>query len=149
MRLFVAIVPPPAVVAELSRVAEPAAGRLRAGAALDGPDPGTSRWPSSVRCPSRCCPVCGARLERAAGRHPALDLPLRGGGAFPSAARARAVMAVVTAVRRGRTGPARAAPLHALAASVAAGARRAGAAAAGRGPPVPAAPDPRPAPAAR
>lgn len=58
------------------------------------------------------------RLERAAGRHPRLPLSLGGAGAFPGAARARVLWTGV------RGDPA---ALAALAASVGAGARRAGA----------------------
>ena len=60
----------------------------------------------------------GPRLERAAGRHPGLPVSLAGGGAFPGPARARVLWT-------GFRGDHRA--LAALAASVAAGARRAGA----------------------
>ena len=59
----------------------------------------------------------GERLERAAARHARLSLSLGGAGAFPMAARARVLW---TGVRGDRHG------LAALAASVAAGARRAG-----------------------
>jgi len=58
------------------------------------------------------------RLERAAARHPTLLVSLRGAGAFPGAARARVLWTGVQDEPRG---------LAALAASVAAGARRAGA----------------------
>jgi 2'-5' RNA ligase len=58
------------------------------------------------------------RLERAAARHPRLALSLGGAGAFPSQARARVLWTGVQGDRRG---------LVALAASVAAGTRRAGA----------------------
>lgn len=58
------------------------------------------------------------RLERAAARHPRLSLSLGGSGAFPSTARARIVWAGVEGDRK---------PMSGLAASVAAGARRAGA----------------------
>ncbi|HEY2129130.1 MAG TPA: RNA 2',3'-cyclic phosphodiesterase [Streptosporangiaceae bacterium] len=58
------------------------------------------------------------RLERAAARHPSLSLALGGAGTFPGAARARVLWTGVQGERRG---------LGALAASVAAGARRAGA----------------------
>ncbi|MGP7997079.1 MAG: RNA 2',3'-cyclic phosphodiesterase [Streptosporangiaceae bacterium] len=58
------------------------------------------------------------RLERAAGRHPSLSLALAGAGAFPGAARARVLWTGVHGDRRA---------LGVLAASVAAGARRAGA----------------------
>ena len=58
------------------------------------------------------------RLERAAARHPCLPVALGGAGAFPSAARARVLWTGVGGETRG---------LAALAASVGAGARRAGA----------------------
>jgi RNA 2',3'-cyclic 3'-phosphodiesterase len=128
MRLFVAIVPPPAVVAQLARWLAPlqAAGP---GLRWTGPDSWhiTLAYLGEVAEPA--LPELGTRLERAARRHPVQDIALRGGGAFPAARRARAVLAAV-ADRPGApaaTGPARSGPLHALAASVAAGARRAGA----------------------
>lgn len=58
------------------------------------------------------------RLERAAARHPRLALSLGGAGAFPIPAKARVLWTGVQGDRRG---------LAALAASVAAGTRRAGA----------------------
>jgi RNA 2',3'-cyclic 3'-phosphodiesterase len=58
------------------------------------------------------------RLERAAARHPCLAVSLGGAGAFPGAGRARVLWTGVRGEPRG---------LAALAASVAAGARRAGA----------------------
>ena len=58
------------------------------------------------------------RLERAAARHPCLPVSLGGAGAFPGAARARVLWTGVQGDPRA---------LAALAASVAAGARRAGA----------------------
>jgi len=58
------------------------------------------------------------RLERAARRHPCLSLSLSGAGAFPVASRARVLWTGIEGDRRG---------LGQLAASVAAGARRAGA----------------------
>ena len=64
------------------------------------------------------------RLERAAARHPRLSLSLGGAGAFPGAARARVLWTGVQGEPRA---------LAALAASVAAGARRAGAPPAGEG----------------
>jgi len=66
------------------------------------------------------------RLERAARRHPCLSLSLSGAGAFPGAGRARVLWTGIQGDRR---------ELGALAASVGAGARRAGAppAASGRG----------------
>ncbi|HUD35624.1 MAG TPA: RNA 2',3'-cyclic phosphodiesterase [Streptosporangiaceae bacterium] len=61
------------------------------------------------------------RLERAASRHPGRELRIGRGGAFPAASRARVLIARVDGA------PADLAGLAALAASVAAGARRAGA----------------------
>ena len=58
------------------------------------------------------------RLERAARRHPSLSLSMSGAGAFPVASRARVLWTGIEGDRRG---------LGQLAASVAAGARRAGA----------------------
>lgn len=58
------------------------------------------------------------RLERAAARHPSMSLALGGAGAFPGAGRARVLWTGVQGERRA---------LGALADSVAAGARRAGA----------------------
>jgi 2'-5' RNA ligase len=58
------------------------------------------------------------RLERAARRHPSLSLSLSGAGAFPVASRARVLWTGIEGDRRG---------LGQLGASVAAGARRAGA----------------------
>jgi RNA 2',3'-cyclic 3'-phosphodiesterase len=129
MRLFVAIVPPPAVVAELAQWLAPV--QAAAGPALRWTSPDswhiTLAFLGEVAEP--VLPELRTRLERAARRHPVQHLALRGGGAFPGAARARAVLAVVAAPpgAAGAAGPARAGPLHALAASVAAGARRAGA----------------------
>lgn len=64
------------------------------------------------------------RLSRAAARHPQLTLALGGAGAFPGAQRARVLWTGVQGDLRG---------LAALADSVAAGARRAGAAVANEG----------------
>ncbi len=60
----------------------------------------------------------GPRLERAAHRHPSLPLSFAGAGAFPAPGRARVLWAGISGDRRA---------LEALARSVAAGARRAGA----------------------
>lgn len=117
MRLFVAIVPPPPVTAELDACAAP----LR----LAWPD---LRWTSQEawhvtlaflgQVREDVLPELSTRLERAARRHRAQRLAVRGGGAFPGPSRARVVWAGLDADR---------AALAALAASVAAGARRAGA----------------------
>jgi 2'-5' RNA ligase len=129
MRLFVAIVLPPAVAAELARWLEPVQAAAGPGLRWTSPDSWHITLAFLGEVAEPVLPELCTRLERAARRHPAHDLALRGGGAFPAARLARAVLAVVAAPpgAAGATGPARAGPLHALAASVAAGARRAGA----------------------
>jgi RNA 2',3'-cyclic 3'-phosphodiesterase len=117
VRLFVAIVPPPAALAELSEQVAP----LR----LAWPE---LRWTSPPswhvtlaflgEARDEVLPGLGVRLERAARRHPALTVAVRDGGAFPRPRRATVVWAGLEADQ---------AALAALAASVAAGARRAGA----------------------
>jgi RNA 2',3'-cyclic 3'-phosphodiesterase len=117
MRLFVAIVPPAAVLAELAAAVRP----LQA----EAPD---LRWASTTSwhltlaflgdVNERILPELSTRLERAARRHPPQRLAIVGGGGFPAAARARVLWAGVEAD---------AGALRALAGSVAAGARRAGA----------------------
>jgi 2'-5' RNA ligase len=117
MRLFVAIVLPPAVAAELAAQAAP----LRSawpGLRWASPDAWHLTLAFLGEVPEEVLPGLAERLKRAAGRHPAQDLAVRGGGAFPGAARARVVWAGIEADR---------AALRKLAASVAAGARRAGA----------------------
>ncbi len=117
MRLFVAIVPPSAVLQELAVAVEP----LR----LAAPE---LRWASSTswhltlaflgEVDEHRVPELSTRLERAARRHPPQRLVVAGGGAFPAVTRARVLWAGIHADRRA---------LRSLAASVAAGARRAGA----------------------
>jgi 2'-5' RNA ligase len=118
MRLFVAVVPPANVLAELAMATEPlrlAAPGLRWA--------GTENWHLTLaflgEVGEPALAGLSTRLERAARRHPPQRLALAGGGAFPAAARARVLWAGVEADRRA---------LGRLAASVAAGARRAGAA---------------------
>ncbi|MGH3272809.1 MAG: RNA 2',3'-cyclic phosphodiesterase, partial [Streptosporangiaceae bacterium] len=101
MRLFVAIVPPPAALAELARWLVP----LRPEA-----DP-VLRWASQDswhvtlaflgEVPPQALPELSIRLERAARRHRAQDLAIRGGGAFPGAARARTLWAGIEADGQG------------------------------------------------
>lgn len=117
MRLFVAITPPAAALTELTAAVDPL--RLRA------PD---LRWTARQawhltlaflgEIDEASVPELSIRLERAARRHPPQRLAIAGGGAFPSAARARVLWAGFSADDQA---------LAALAASVAAGARRAGA----------------------
>lgn len=117
MRLFVGLAPPPAVLDDLDAACAP----LR-------PLRGDLRWTSreawhitlaflsEVTDPSltRLLP----RLERAARRHRPFPLSLADAGAFPSAARANVLWTGLSGDRRA---------LAELAASVGAGARRAGA----------------------
>jgi 2'-5' RNA ligase len=117
VRLFVAIMPPPAVLDELeTRVAalRPRWPALR----WTGPPAWhvTLAFLGEVGEPAAA--ALGPRLERAAHRHPSLPLSIAGAGAFPAPARARVLWT-------GVSGDCRA--LEALARSVAAGARRAGA----------------------
>jgi len=125
MRLFVALAPPPAVVSDL----DTACARFR-------PARGDLRWTSTEAWHitltflgevgevslDRLLP----RLERAARRHKALRLSLRGAGAFPSPRRANVLWTGLAGDRKA---------LGELAATVGAAARRAGAAPpdAGRG----------------
>jgi RNA 2',3'-cyclic 3'-phosphodiesterase len=116
VRLFVAIVPPAAVLGELADAVAP----LRAAR----PE---LRWTTEAdwhltlaflgEAADRVLPDLSIRLERAAARHPVRELVISGGGAFPGARRARVVWAGIEP----------GVDLAPLAASVAAGARRAGA----------------------
>jgi 2'-5' RNA ligase len=117
MRLFVAIAPPPAVLEELdSRVAplRPAWPVLRW--------TGQEAWHVTLaflgEVGEDAAAALGPRLERAAHRHPGLCLSFGAGGAFPAPGRARVLWTGLHGDRRA---------LEALARSVAAGARRAGA----------------------
>jgi RNA 2',3'-cyclic 3'-phosphodiesterase len=117
MRLFVAIAPPPEALDELAAAVEPlriAAPELRW--------TGRESWHLTLaflgEVDDGLLAELSIRLERAARRHGQQRLSIAGGGAFPSAGRARVVWAGI----RGDS-PA----LAALAASVSAGARRAGA----------------------
>jgi RNA 2',3'-cyclic 3'-phosphodiesterase len=117
VRLFVAVVPPRAVLDEL----EDAVAPLRPGwPALRWT--GMPAWHLTLaflgEVGDDTADALAPRLERAAGRHPSLPVSLAGGGAFPGQARARVLWT-------GLRGDHRA--LAALASSVAAGARRAGA----------------------
>ena len=112
-----AIVPPPEALGELAAVVQPlqtAAPELRWA--------GRESWHLTLaflgEVDEARLAELSTRLERAAIRHAQQRLSIAGGGAFPSAGRARVVWAGVTADSRA---------LAALAASVAAGARRAGA----------------------
>jgi RNA 2',3'-cyclic 3'-phosphodiesterase len=117
MRLFVAVGIPDAVAADLDRVVAP----LRAvwpGLRWTGREAWHLTLAFLGEMPADAAARLEPRLERAAARHPRMSLSLSGAGAFPSAARARVLWTGV----QGEQGA-----LGKLAASVAAGARRAGA----------------------
>jgi RNA 2',3'-cyclic 3'-phosphodiesterase len=121
MRLFVAVVPPPAALAELASAVAP----LRAAR----PE---LRWSSADswhltlaflgEVDERLLDGLGTRMERAASRHRAQNVSVHGAGAFPRPSRATVLWAGI----EGDDGA-----LSRLAESVAAGARRAGAPPAG------------------
>ncbi|SDR73562.1 RNA 2',3'-cyclic phosphodiesterase [Actinopolymorpha singaporensis] len=122
MRLFVAVVPPPAVLDDLAGEV----ARVRERLTSDGPDD-NFRW--SLReqwhltlaflggVPDSARGDLHRRLGRAAGRCPPLRLRVAGGGGFGSARRARVLWAGIDGDLR---------PLRALAGSVSAAARRCG-----------------------
>jgi RNA 2',3'-cyclic 3'-phosphodiesterase len=120
MRLFVAVHPSPAALTELDAAVAPLRGdwpELR----WTGPD----RWHVTLAFLGEVAEAkldeLSVRLARAAARHQPAELWIGHGGAFPNRKRARVVIARVEGDQ-----PALAA-LTALAGSVAAGARRAGA----------------------
>jgi RNA 2',3'-cyclic 3'-phosphodiesterase len=120
LRLFVAVVPPPAVLAELEAEVAP----------LRPSWPGL-RWTGMPawhltlaflgEVSEDTAAELGPRLGRAAHRYPVLSLSFAGGGAFPSPGRGRVLWTGVRGDRQVLE------TLEALARSVAAGARRAGA----------------------
>ncbi len=120
MRLFVALDPPLAALGELEDAVAP----------LRDAWPGL-RWASVERWHVTLAFLgevsedkraeLGVRLERAAGRHSGQALRVGRGGAFPSAGKARVVVAHIEGEQAALAG------LAALAASVSAAARRAGA----------------------
>ena len=117
MRLFVAIALPAEAAGELDEVVAP----LRPA----WPDlrwTGRDAWHLTLaflgEVDESVTAELAVRLERAARRHPCLSLSLAGGGAFPGANRARVLWTGIQGDRRG---------LGLLAASVGAGAQRAGA----------------------
>jgi 2'-5' RNA ligase len=117
MSLFVAIVPPSGALAELAEVVDP----LRAaepGLRWTGADEWHLTLAFLGEVAETVVPELTGRLERAAGRHPGQSLSLRGGGAFPKRSKATVLWAGIAGDRQA---------LAVLAASVAAGARRAGA----------------------
>jgi len=125
VRLFVAIVPPPSALAELAAAVDQLRARadsLPLSASQQLRWTSSEQWHLTLAFLGEVDDVVVAklrpRLERAAARHPAQLLAIAGGGAFPSARKARVLWAGLRADNRALGG---------LAASVAAGARRAGA----------------------
>jgi 2'-5' RNA ligase len=115
VRLFVALRPPAAVMGELARALSPLAADARAGGLRWTGEDGwhvTLAFLGEVD-PAATLPALTERLARAARRHPPMTLRLAGGGRFGTAV-----------LWTGVTGDT--AELSGLAASVAAGARRAG-----------------------
>jgi 2'-5' RNA ligase len=120
MRLFVALHPSPAALAELDAAVTPLRGdwpELR----WTGPD----RWHVTLAFLGEVAEAkldeLAVRLARAAGRHEPAELWIGPGGAFPSKRRARVLISRIDGDKPALTA------LAALAGSVAAGARRAGA----------------------
>jgi RNA 2',3'-cyclic 3'-phosphodiesterase len=115
--LFVAIVPPPDVLAEVGAAVEPLQA-VRPELRWTGPEDWHLTLAFLSEVPEAVLDELTTRLARAAGRHPVQRLSVHGGGAFPRASRASVLWAGIESGE----------DLPALAASVAAGARRAGAA---------------------
>lgn len=117
MRLFVGLHPPPGALAELEASVAPLRGD-RPELRWTGPD----RWHVTLAFLGEVADdkldELEVRLARAAGRHQPAELRIGHGGAFPNKKRARVLISRIEGDQ-----PA----LAALAASVAAGARRAGA----------------------
>ena len=120
MRLFVAIAPPPAVLDEVEAAVaplRPAWPRLRW--------TGREAWHVTLaflgEVGEDTAGALGPRLERAAQRHPCLWLSFGAAGAFPAPRHARVLWTGIHGDRRTLEA------LEALARSVSAGARRAGA----------------------
>jgi 2'-5' RNA ligase len=127
VRLFVAIVPPPAALAELAAAVAPLRA-TRPELRWNGADDWHLTLAFLGEVADRALPDLFLRLERAARRHPVTELAVHGAGAFPRPSRASVLWA-------GIDQPGNARPRNAqlrnglapLAASVAAAARRAGA----------------------
>jgi RNA 2',3'-cyclic 3'-phosphodiesterase len=116
MRLFAAVVPPSRALSELAAATSALAAQWP-GVRWAGPEAWHVTLAFLGEVDESRVGAVGERMRRAAGRHQSIDLRIAGSGAFPSAARATVVWAGIDGDR-----PA----LAALAASVAAAARRAG-----------------------
>lgn len=94
MRLFVAIVPPSAALAELAAAVAP----LRA-ARPELRWTGPADWHLTLaflgEVADRVLPDLSVRLERAARRHPVTELAVHGAGAFPRPSRASVLWAAI------------------------------------------------------
>jgi RNA 2',3'-cyclic 3'-phosphodiesterase len=129
MRLFVAIVPPPAALARLDRQLGPLRAEAEPGLRWSTPDSWHITLAFLGEVPEPVLPELSARLAAVARTQPAPTLALLGGLGFPRAARAWAVTAVVHSF----PGPQKVAgswtlsAVEALAAAVAQAAREAGA----------------------
>src|ERR1700761_4077685 len=119
MRLFVAVVPPPVVLADLVTAVTPHRGEPAGHRDLRwaGPEDWhvTLAFLGEVTAPvaDRLPPRLERAAPRAPGRHPPLSLAVAGAGTFPDRARARVLWCGLDGDRRSLAG---------LAASVAAGA---------------------------
>jgi 2'-5' RNA ligase len=112
MRLFVAITPPAEALEEMEALAAPlraAWPRLR----WTGP----AEWHVTLaflgEVDAGVLPGLGTRLERAARRHPVLQLSVTGAGTFPGARRARVLWAGIRGDRKERAAPAPRRPMRA------------------------------------
>lgn len=117
MRLFVAITPPATALAGIDAAVAPLRA-ARPELTWSSPESWHVTLAFLGEVDEAVVPRLAVRLERAAGRHPRLELSTAGAGAFPTAPRARVLWTGV------RGDPA---ALRAMSASVAAGASRAGA----------------------
>jgi 2'-5' RNA ligase len=117
VRLFVAITPPALALAELEAAVAPL-HELQPELRWSSPQSWHVTLAFLGEVDEKTADRLATRLERAAGRHPGVDLLTTGGGAFPSVIRARVLW---TGIRGDQQA------LREIARSVAAGARRAGA----------------------
>ena len=106
MRLFVALVPPPAVLGGLEAVVAPLRA-LRPGLRWTSQD----AWHITLAFLGEADETAAARLTprlaRAAGRHPPCRVTFAGAGAFPAAARARVLWCGLRGDHRDVAGPGR------------------------------------------
>ena len=119
MRLFVAVVPPPAVLADLAAALAPyRAGRNSHDLGWTSPEDWHLTLAFLGEVPAATVDRLGPRLEQTGARHRPFPLALAGAGAFPSAGDARVLWCGLAGDRRA---------LDDLATAVAAAATQAGA----------------------